>query len=49
MFYAEKMTDFYTKYPEDRDLPLADLIHMLIDPKPKTLDEIHQWVNSVTK
>jgi hypothetical protein len=36
------MTDFYTRYPEDRDLPLAFLIKMLMGPKPKTLEEIHQ-------
>ena len=45
--YSTQMTDFYNQHPEDRDLPLAYLIHMLIGPKPKTLDEIHQWTSSV--
>jgi len=36
------MTDFCTRYPEDRDLSLAFLIKMLMGPKPKTLEEIHQ-------
>jgi hypothetical protein len=34
MFYAKQMSDFYTKFPEDRDLPVAYLIQMLIEPKP---------------
>jgi len=45
--YSQQMTDFYTRYPEDRDLPLAYLIHMLMGRKPKTLLEIHQWVSSI--
>jgi hypothetical protein len=45
--YSQQMTDFYTRYPEDRDLPVAYLIQMLIGPKPKTLDEIHTWVSSI--
>ncbi|MGO9275169.1 MAG: hypothetical protein ACLQOO_33860 [Terriglobia bacterium] len=47
MHYAEQMTEFYKRYPEDRDLPLAYLTRMLLGRKPKTLDEIHQWVNSI--
>lgn len=45
--YSQQMTDFYSRYPEDRDLPLAYLVRMLIGPKPKTLEEIQQWVSSV--
>jgi hypothetical protein len=45
MFYADQMTKFYEKYPRDRDLPIAYLIQMLIGPQPKTIDEIHEWVN----
>jgi hypothetical protein len=41
-YYSTQMTDFCTRYPEDRDLPLAFLIKMLMGPKPKTLEEIHQ-------
>jgi hypothetical protein len=47
--YSRQMTEFYTAYPEDRDLPLAYLIQMLVGPKPKTLDEIHRWVSSIDK
>src|SRR5258708_1588954 len=49
IFYAGQMTDFYTKYPEDRDLPIAYLIAMLLDPKFKSLDDIHQWLKNPDK
>jgi hypothetical protein len=42
--YSQQMSEFYRKYPGDRDIPLAYLLQMLIGPKPKTLDEIHRWV-----
>jgi len=45
--YSQQMTDFYTRFPDDRDLPLAYLIHTLLGRKPKTLEEIHQWVSSI--
>ncbi len=44
--YADKMTEFYTRYPSDQDLPLTDLIGMLMASKPTTLEEIHQRVSS---
>jgi len=47
ILYAEQITEFYARYPGDRDLPLAYLIRMLLGRKPKTLDEIHRWVGSV--
>jgi len=47
--YSKAMTDFYTRYPEDRDLPIAYLVEMLLDPKPKTLEEIHAWVSNISR
>jgi hypothetical protein len=47
--YARQMTDFYTQHPEDRDVPLALLVAELIGPKPKTPDEIHQWLSNIDK
>ena len=47
--YAKQMTEFYTRYPSDRDLPLNYLIRMLLAPKPKTLEEIHQSLGSTAR
>jgi hypothetical protein len=43
-FYVEFVTEFYTKYPQDRDLPLRTLIE---DSEEKTPEQIHEWVSRV--
>jgi hypothetical protein len=45
--YSKEMSDFYARYPEDRDIPLAYLIRMLVGTRPKTLKEIHEWATSI--
>ncbi len=41
--YTIQVNDFYTKYPEDRDIPIAFLLADLIAAKPKTFEEIHRF------
>jgi hypothetical protein len=44
-YYEEFVTRFYTKYPEDRDLPLRTLIE---DSEEKTPEQIHEWVSKAS-
>jgi hypothetical protein len=44
-YYENFVTAFYTKYPEDRDLPLQILIE---DSEDKTPEQIHEWVKKVS-
>jgi hypothetical protein len=45
--YERQMTEFYVKYPQDRDLPLPTLARMLVSRQPKTLQQVHDWVSSL--
>jgi hypothetical protein len=45
-YYENFVTDFYTKYPEDRDLPLRILIE---DSEEKTPEQVHEWMKNVGK
>jgi hypothetical protein len=40
-FYREFITDFYTRYPMDRDVPIRIL---LLQADEKNADELHQWL-----
>jgi hypothetical protein len=40
-FYEKFVTDFYSRYPEDRDVPMRILILQADDKSP---DEVHQWL-----
>ncbi|SRR6266436_606171 len=42
--YEKAMTELYSKYPADRDLPLSLLLDKLSDSEHMTTEEIHRWL-----
>jgi hypothetical protein len=46
--YEKVMTEFYSQYPGDRDLPLDRFVLMLSGPDHKTPEQIHQWLAAMT-
>jgi len=47
--YENQMTRFYTLYPQDRDLPMGRLLTELWSPERKTLEQIHEWLESLLR
>jgi len=45
-YYVDTLTRFYTKYPEDRNVPASYVLPMLSDQDPKPIEEIHTLVQS---
>jgi hypothetical protein len=44
--YEKFLTEFYSKYPGDRDVPLRIL---LAEAEDKTLEQVHEWVSKMGK
>src|SRR5215469_314897 len=42
-YYEKAVTDFYSQYPGDRDIPLSVLLDKLSDSEHMTLEQIHAW------
>lgn len=45
-FYRDTATEFYSKYPEDRALPINRLFQELLKPG-ITVQKIHQWLDGL--
>jgi hypothetical protein len=46
--YVELVTEFYSKYPQDRALPLRLLLLKLLKPA-VTVDGIHEWLDKLVE
>jgi hypothetical protein len=44
--YAALVTEFYSKYPEDRELPMRHLLLMLLKPG-MNVDGVHHWLDQI--
>lgn len=44
--YAARVTEFYSKYPQDRALPIRRLLEKLVDPQ-MTVDGVHKWLDQL--
>jgi hypothetical protein len=43
-YYEKSMTELYSKYPDDRDLPFSLLLDKLSDSDHMSIEEIHRWL-----
>jgi hypothetical protein len=44
--YADTVTEFYSKYPQDRALPIRRLLRRLLEPD-MTVDGVHKWLDEL--
>jgi hypothetical protein len=44
--YLAKVTEFYSKYPEDRALPIRRLLGKFLEPD-MTVDRVHKWLDDL--
>jgi hypothetical protein len=44
--YVSSMTEFYSKYPEDRALPMRHLLMKLLEPG-MSVDGVHKWLDDL--
>jgi len=44
--YSAKVTEFYSKYPQDRALPIRRLLEKLLEPR-MTADGVHRWLDEL--
>jgi hypothetical protein len=44
--YSAKVTEFYSKYPQDRALPIRRLLGKFLDPG-MTADGVHKWLDEL--
>ena len=42
-FYQEEITDFYSSFPSDRDVPFGEVLKRLSDDEHMTPAQIHEW------
>jgi hypothetical protein len=43
--FSDEMTEFYTRYPEDKDVPFHYLSYAMMGSGSKSIDEIHKQVS----
>jgi hypothetical protein len=44
--YVALITEFYSKYPQDRALPIRRLLMKLLEPK-MSVDGVHKWLDEL--
>jgi hypothetical protein len=44
--YSAKVTEFYSKYPQDRALPIRRLLKKILEPG-MTVDGVHKWLDEL--